>query len=359
MKKLAIILLAALLLSFAACSFGKNDTPVPTGDPANTQLPTAEPTDEPTDEPTEEPTPDPTPAPGEFVFPDDITDYAFECIGNADSHMTEAVEFIRQHPISVPGETHPFVPPNEFEKLSGDALSAYNAMLEAAGAFSELTVDSCSSDDMEAALNALYTDHPEIETYFSMIESEDGYCSLYSMPSGRYVEPAEDMDALKDQVAALELTARYIASLIPEEFSPIDKYRTLAYYICLNTQYAHVEGEIPRYATTPFGAVINGYSICQGYALGFEYLCRAADLDCRRLTNGRTDDNMHFWDIVTLDQGTYFVDVTWSDTGSPWYQDNLFFDWFIFPADRHHVAADGTTTTGKAFNKLDWYVSDE
>lgn len=355
MKRIAVLLVAAFLLSAAGCNFGEKEAIKPT------EAPTAAPTEAPTEVPTEAPTPEPTTevtaAPTEFVLPDDISDYTVECLSNADARMQYIIDFISAHPIDLPGEAHPFVPVNMYERLGEEELAVYNAAYEAASRFEELTLSACDDRVMETALNALYVDHPEIETYFTMVRSEDGagWASLYSLPDARYVEPAEDMDAVKDQAAALDLTARYIASLIPEDFSPIDKYRAIAYYIVDNTQYAHVVGEIPRYATTPFGAVINGYSICQGYALGFEYLCRAANLDCRRLTNGRTDDQMHYWDIVTLDQGAYFVDVTWSDSGSASYRDGGFFRWFMFISDTQHVALDGTATTGMPFDKAKWY----
>lgn len=354
MKKLALLLAALLLLSAAGCVWSGKEAVKPTDAP--TGAPTQAPTDAPTQAPTDAPTPEPTEPAGPDI-PDDISDYAMECITNADACMTQAVAFISKHPIDIEGETHPFVPPNMFETLSEDELAVYTAALGSASSFTEVELGELPERTVDAALKALYTDYPETETYFTLVQSVDGgWSSLFSMPDARYVEPAEDMDALKDEVYALDLTARYIASLIPEYFSPIDKYRALAYYICINTQYAHVVGEIPRYATTPFGAVINGYSICQGYALGFEYLCRAADLDCRRLTNGRTDDNMHYWDIVTLDQGTYYVDVTWSDSGSVTFRSNEFFEWFMFPADNHHPASDGTTTTGNALPKWEWFV---
>ena len=169
--------------------------------------------------------------------------------------------------------------------------------------------------------------------------------SVYFLPEGRYFGAADDMGKLREQVNAFNAVGEMIASRIPEDFSAIDRYRLLAYYISINSEYAHVHGEIPRYATTAYGAVVNGWSICQGYAIGFEYLCRMANIDCRRVRNEFNDENMHFWDIVTIDQGTYYVDVTWCDGTADRFTDDEWFSWFMFPADHYHVSNDGTTTT--------------
>lgn len=363
MKKLAAALLAAFMLFASACSLFGGE-PAPTETPAPTEAPTEEPTAEPTAEPTEAPTPEPTYAPTEepdaFVLPDDASDYTRKVVEAAGKRMDAIIAYISANPIRIGGETHPYAPLNCFEALSPEALEVYNTLLEAASSFEDTAV-TCPQQVMKAALKALYTDYPEIETYFTMLEAAEqdpaadiAWESIYSLPESRYLEPAEDMDELKDQVETLKLTAAYIASRIPEGFSPIDKYRALAFYVADNTQYAHVVGELPVYSTTCYGAVVNGYSICQGYAFGFEYLCRTADLDCRHLTNGRSDDQLHYWDVVTLDQGTYFVDVTWCDSGSDSYRDSRFYKWFMFPSDAYHIATDSTMTTGAPFDKTGW-----
>lgn len=342
MKRFLLIPALLLLMLLSGCALMELIAPEPTAEP--TALPTAAPTPEPTAEPTAELTAAPTETPGV---------YAMEQMELAEGRMDEAIEFILENPIPFDSAAHPFVPADKRAELSEEEAALYDEMLEAAQAFEPVS-PAGSDESVENALEALLFDHPEIEIYFTVQKQEDGWRSIYFLPEGRYLRPAEDMEEVKAQAEAFNAVGAYVASLVPEDFSVIDKYRVLAYYISINTVYCHVHGEVPRYATCAYGAVVNGYSICQGYALGFEYLCRMADLDCRRVRNAFNDENMHFWDIVTLDQGSYYVDVTWCDNTAEVYYQPEWFTWYMFTADKHHVSNDGTTTTGPAIDRRAW-----
>ncbi|MBQ4167771.1 MAG: hypothetical protein II590_06180 [Clostridia bacterium] len=348
----AVILTLAVLLTACACSlFPKpaEPTPEPTAEPS--AEPSAEPTEEPAETPAPTPMPTPAPEPLPEGVPEGIGEYARECVLRARDIMDELTGFVESSPIPCDSAVYPFVPADKRASLSPEEAAIYDAMLSAAVGFEDAVFDG-EPEALENALAALYFDHPEIEVYFSAeVDEEDGsWYSVFFVPEARYADPFRSDDArmeeLKSQLEAFEVTGRYVASRVPEELSAIDKYRLLALYISEISQYAHVHGEIPRYATTAYGAVINGYSICQGYALGFEYLCRLANLDCRRVRNEFNDENMHFWDIVTLDQGTYYVDVTWCDGSVSDCHERYWLYWFMFTAEKNHVANDGTTTTG-------------
>lgn len=345
-----ILIIAALALSPACGLFPKPPEPTAEPSPSPTAEPTASPV--PTPEPTPTPTPVPTPEPLPEGVPEGIGDYARECVFTARDIMDELIDFVKSSPLPCDSATYPFVPADKRAELSPEAAELYDAMLEAAASFTDIEL-ACSEEEMDAALTALLFDHPEIETYFTMEQSGGAYRSAYFEPEARYYKPLESADddkmaLVKEQFEAFDTVSRYVASRVPEDFSALDKYRLLALYISRVSQYAHVHGEIPRYATCAYGAVINGYSICQGYAIGYEYLCRLANLDCRRVRNKYNDDNMHFWDIVTLDNGTYYVDVTWCDGSVSSYRDRYWLYWFMFTADGNHVANDGTTTTGES-----------
>jgi hypothetical protein len=267
--------------------------------------------------------------------------------------LDEIIDFIRSSPIPSDSEAHPFVPADKYMELDAEVAGLYEAMLAGAEAFEDFSLYA-EPELIEEALAALLFDHPELEIYFTMVPTgtkgaaagREQWDALYFEPEGRYLKPAEDMELVKSQVEAFDTLSGYVVSRIPEDFSVIDKYRMLACFISVTSEYAYVHGEVPRYATTAYGAIVNGYSICQGYAIGFEYLCRCADLDCRRVRNAHDDDDMHFWDIVTLDCGTYYVDVTWCDGSVDTYTDRYWMRWFMFPADHYHVANDGSSTTG-------------
>lgn len=335
-----VILLAVIMLvSAAGCAGLRPSHPVRTEAPALTEAPG-----------TPAPTPVPTPTPAPTTDPQA---YAGPAIARAKRLLDEIIPYIERHPAKVVSSAHPFVPANKRGSLSGKAAEAYDMMLAAAEAFEPVTVI-CADPVMKEALAALLFDRPDIEICFDMVKdplshSEAGsvWRSVYFIPEGRYFREAEDISEVIAWANAFRAVGEYVASRIPEGFSAVDRYRLIAYFISANTEYCHVHGEVPRYASTAYGALVNGFSICQGYAIGFEALCRAANLDCRRVRNARNDDRMHFWDIVTLDQGTYYIDVTWCDGSSDNYAQADWDEWFLFPADPLHESNDGTATTGR------------
>lgn len=351
MKKLAALMLAFAVLcgAFSGCVLW----PV---EPEPTAAPTALVTDAPTEAPPTEPVL--TPAPTEAA----LCDYAYERVDHAEQLMDIIIPFIEEHPVTTYSSSRPFTPADRRAGLTRAEAALYDAMRDCADSFVAADFTG-GEEEVKNALAALFVDRPDIETYFTVERSGGKWRSVFFEPEAYMPLQTGDMELLQNQLQAFRAVSAYVASRVPEEFSAIDKYRALAYYIILNNEYIHVHGTTPNYATCAYGALVNGYSICQGYALGFEYLCRCADLDCRRVRNEFNDDNMHFWDIVTLDQGTYYVDVTWSDSAIAMqhpsavleeYGGSRFFTWFIFPADQHHVSDDGTTTTGRSLDKRDW-----
>lgn len=346
----ALLTLAALLFSSGCIGLhpfflNGQDAPSHTEAPVVSQAPSPSPAPL----PSPSPTPSPTREPQAYVKAE---------LERAKTLLDEAIPYIRRHPSRVVSSPHPFVPADKRASLSGRAAEVYDQMLASAEVFEPVTVI-CADAVLKEALEALLYDRPDIEVCFDMqkdllAHSAAGsvWRSVYFLPDGRYFREADDVSEVIARVTAFREVGAYVASRIPAEFSAVDRYRLIAYFISANTDYANVHGEIPRYAQNAYGAVMNGYSICQGYAIGFEYLCRMADLDCRRVRNARNDDRMHFWDIVTLDSGAYYVDVTWCDGSADDYTQEDWRRWFLFTAEERHVSNDGTTTTGPDLSTL-------
>lgn len=61
-----------------------------------------------------------------------------------------------------------------------------------------------------------------------------------------------------------------------------------------------------------YSALVNGRSVCAGYARAFQYVLMELGIPCYYCTGYSGGD--HAWNIVKLDDGYYNVDVTWDDT---------------------------------------------
>lgn len=75
--------------------------------------------------------------------------------------------------------------------------------------------------------------------------------------------------------------------------------------------------------------------VCEGYAKAFQYLCDMSDFldpgyNCCSVTGmmrGGTGEGPHMWNIVTIGDGNYLVDVTNSDDGTAGERGGLFMAW--------------------------------
>ena len=126
-----------------------------------------------------------------------------------------------------------------------------------------------------------------------------------------------------------------------------EKYLYLASRISQNAEFDDSNQSFTD--STPWGGIMGGWAICEGYSAAMTYLCKRADLYCR-MVEGAVDNEGHAWNLIRLPQGTYYVDVTWADCeGVPgeesWMHYFAMTQEEIEAAD--HVVADGTVATGK------------
>ena len=63
---------------------------------------------------------------------------------------------------------------------------------------------------------------------------------------------------------------------------------------------------------TAYSALVNRQTVCAGYARAFQYLLQQLGIPCYYCTGYAGES--HAWNIVSLDDGYYNVDVTWDDT---------------------------------------------
>ena len=63
-----------------------------------------------------------------------------------------------------------------------------------------------------------------------------------------------------------------------------------------------------------YSALVNGKSVCAGYARAYQYLLQQLGIPCYYCTGYSGGD--HAWNIVKLDDGYYNVDVTWDDAAA-------------------------------------------
>ena len=63
---------------------------------------------------------------------------------------------------------------------------------------------------------------------------------------------------------------------------------------------------------TVYGALVNGLTVCEGYARSFQMLLNGLGVDCVGVI-GESTGQLHIWNCVRLGDNWYNVDATWND----------------------------------------------
>ena len=248
----------------------------------------------------------------------------------------------------------PYEAPEE-EEVSDSVEALYNEIWPKVASFEYFCYDAGTCgydfmDDLLLVMGLIHRRHYETRCYFQLREYNDEEGRLISMES-RYAcfwepEMSEDIEKVRRSMEDFEARTLEILSGITPDMSAYDRYLYLAEVISENADYAWD----PAYACaagSPWGGVMGGYAICEGYSAAMEYLCSRADLYCR-IVSGSSGEDSHAWNLVRLPEGTYHVDVTWCDgQGQP--GDEAWMTWFMLTQEeigKDHVIEDGTVASG-------------
>ncbi len=167
---------------------------------------------------------------------------------------------------------------------------------------------------------AVFPEKVEIETLRKLFvgvyyQEED----LYWLTSIFY-RPVEPTDTLKlsyrfskEESSSMQQEIDEVCGRIFSEFddttTDYEKLKAFHDYIVLNCTF-NMESQ---YANTIYGALVDGYAQCEGYAFAFDYLCMLADIECYSVIGTNPEGAAHAWNTVMLDGKMYHVDCTWDD----------------------------------------------
>lgn len=93
--------------------------------------------------------------------------------------------------------------------------------------------------------------------------------------------------------------------------------------------------------------------VCEGYSKAFQYLCDLGGLDCISVggdLGSASGTGGHMWNVVTLNNKNYLVDVTNCDAGTVGAPDKLFLVGGTYETDGYYYTIGGQTV---------WFVCDD
>ena len=176
-------------------------------------------------------------------------------------------------------------------------------------------------------------DYPESflsnHTEFVYYYNESGYYQVTF--SFRYLDLTDEQkQAMFDEVDSIVAQARAQTG-----GDTVGMLRYFQQALCERAEYdfAAARSDSDHYPNSyhAYGALMEGKSVCQGYAYAFKLLCDKAQIPCWIVT-GTYGDEPHAWNYVWVDNNYYLVDVTWDDAN------NRPADSAFFLAGRDHAA---------------------
>lgn len=151
----------------------------------------------------------------------------------------------------------------------------------------------------------------------------DIYPDLYYLESLKYsyyegqvksveLDMFDTSSSLQEDYALMMLEVKSVIEEVLEPgMSDYEKEKALHDYLVRTVEYDEEE-KFPYLAHTAYGALMNRVAVCDGYAEAFDLLLREVGIPSR-LVYGQMSGENHAWNLVTIDDKKYFVDVTSND----------------------------------------------
>ena len=203
--------------------------------------------------------------------------------------------------LSFSAEQYPY-----YQMLSEDQQSVYRQIYANAQNLTEKFAPekTVSASDVKTAFEAVIGDHPELfwmETGYSSKYLANGQCVEIDL---KYNSTANDLENAKQK---FDVAAQNLISGATNPGSDYEKEKYVHDALAAAVTY-DLTADMNQSA---YSALVNGKSVCAGYARAYQYLLQQLGIPCYYCT-GYSGGN-HAWNIVKLDDGYYNVDVTWDD----------------------------------------------
>lgn len=158
---------------------------------------------------------------------------------------------------------------------------------------------------------AVYNDHPELfwlETAYSYYYNDSGRVVAmklyYYMTGSTLAQAKENFEFIAQRLIS---AASSYSTQMEQELYVHDAINDMAVY--------NASADMNQSA---YSALVNGSTVCAGYARAFQYVMQQLGYSCYYCT-GTSDGQDHAWNIVEIEGEFYNVDLTWDDSISEAY----------------------------------------
>lgn len=166
-------------------------------------------------------------------------------------------------------------------------------------------IEAVPVSELKNVVMAVYNDHPELfwlNTVFTCKYDQNKICA----------ELALEFNMTKEELATASSEFFNITNDLLTQVenlgTPYEKERRLHDVLIGRIEYEKGADK----NQSAYSALVEGKSVCAGYARAYQYLMQRLGIPCYYCTGFAGTD--HAWNIVALDDGYYNVDLTWDDT---------------------------------------------
>ena len=225
-----------------------------------------------------------------------------------------------------------------YELLNSNEKKIYKQMYANAVKLKDyfVPVVNIKTDELSNVVYALYYDHPELfylDTSYSYKYTQDGVCAQIIL---NYNETSKYIDVAKIN---FDNVVNEIVAGANQYKSNYEKEKYVHDYLVRNVNYK-LNSKLNQSA---YSALVYRESVCSGYAKSFQYIMTKLEIPTYYVT-GTSSEGPHAWNLVSLSDGFYNVDVTFDDTTMSHKYFNLENNKF----DENHVRTDPSLKLPKA-----------
>lgn len=240
--------------------------------------------------------------------------------------------------------------PNESQRLM------YKAMLLAIEKHEAETLaipGDLTEEEISAAYAAVTADYPQFfepSLTYNIVRNQTEGGKVKSIACKlNYIEndpekAAIRRQALYDKVNAILAEAASISDVLQRERF---FYETVIY----SAKYDYKQADfinIDLNTHTAFGCLVNGMTVCDGYAKAFALLCNYGGIECWQESGYLEGTTSHAWNGVKIDGKVYYCDATVDDAESRYYDEEKTL--VLNPANPEDYTALPETATMLYFN---------
>ncbi|MBU5439671.1 hypothetical protein KQI42_16775 [Tissierella sp. MSJ-40] len=184
-----------------------------------------------------------------------------------------------------------------------------------------------NSDQVFKVIEEIVINNPEIMYYTGTKYFQGVLTPSYSKTNEEILNHQEEIRKARD---------KFISEYINSSMTDYEKVKAVHDYIVNNAKYdkrLFETGEVPPESYVPYGVLVLGVGVCEGYAKAMKYLLDEVQVKSLVVV-GKSKGQNHAWNIVEIEGEHYHVDPTWDDPITDDGSNILSYDYFNLSDDQ-------------------------